>query len=188
MTTTVQEELELQKAGAEAEKATREARRPWLLQLSVPALVTSLVTGSGAYLFGDSAAEKNQAAIRLEIEKNRAATRADVIKQYFSVDNEVVGKRKQMLAFIQATLAKDDPDLASWASNEARVVDVALSDLEKEKAELKTKIASLESALANTQNQDKLRDAQARLSKLQNIAKPKASSPRDSRSARPSDY
>ena len=121
---------------------TREARRPWLLQIAVPAMVTSLVSGTGGYLFGDSAAEKKQAEIRAEVEKSRAVIRADVIKQYFAVDNQMAGKRKQMLEFILATIAKDDSDLSGWARREMQVVDKHLAELDTERTRLQKAIES----------------------------------------------
>jgi hypothetical protein len=131
--TTAKEDLEVQKLGQEIRQAERHARRPWVLQILVPAFLTSLASGAGGYVFADSTAEKSRSAIR-----------ADVIKQYFTVENEDAGKRKQMIRFILATLAKDDPELAVWARTEDGIVDGNMRRLEERKAELEEKKAALE--------------------------------------------
>lgn len=91
-----------------------QTRHPWLTVL-LTALLTSFGAGAGGYFFGDSLKARSEADIRKE-----------VLKTYFATDNNIPGKRKQILAFIRMTLAKNDPDLAAWRKEESDVVDQVL--------------------------------------------------------------
>lgn len=110
-----------------------EVRRPWLLRLAAPALLAALASGAGGYLFGDSLAARN-----------RAELRKDVMNRYWSVPNDVAGKRRQILNFVMATLAKDDPDLGQWALREQEVVDQRLHELALEQRALEDELERLQ--------------------------------------------
>ena len=81
----------------------------------VPALLVSLGSALGGYLFGDSLQARTNAQVR-----------AEVLKSYFSVENRNIGKRKQILAFVGSNLAKNDPNLLDWVKRETRIVDEEL--------------------------------------------------------------
>lgn len=106
----------------ELHELRQKARRPWLVRIAVPALVTGLAGAFGGYVFGDSLGARTRAEIR-----------RSTLQTYFAVHNQAAGKRKQILGFIGTVLAKDDPDLAEWARKEGAVVDERLRDLEAEK-------------------------------------------------------
>ena len=78
---------------------------------------------------------------------SEAAMRTSPVAVYFWVDNRIAGKRKQ-LGFILATLATDDPELASWARGEMQVVDAHLVDLEAEQKKVQTEIEPSVSVVA----------------------------------------
>jgi hypothetical protein len=122
------QDLQQQKLAAELEKLREEVRHlreerrwPWLLRVVLPAVLISLGTGAAGYLFGDS----------LEA-RSRAETRKDVLKAYFAVDNNVPGKRRQMLTFIKRNLAKGDPELQQWVRTEESVVEKRIADAQRE--------------------------------------------------------
>jgi hypothetical protein len=97
----------------------------------VPALLVSLGSALGGYLFGDSLQARTNAQVR-----------AEVLKSYFSVENRNIGKRKQILAFVGSNLAKNDPNLLDWVKRETRIVDEELVRVDREIADLKVQIAT----------------------------------------------
>lgn len=123
---------EIDKLRSETEKLRADARHPWL-KVGLAALLTSLGAGAGGYLFGDSLKARSQAEIRKE-----------VLKTYFSIDNNVLGKRKQVLTFIRSTLSNDDPELAAWLNTESAVVDRGLQATGATVADLQAQAAKAE--------------------------------------------
>lgn len=134
---------ELAKLRAEAEEAqlrvralARETDRPWPLRILTPSLFASLVLAVGGALLGDSL-----------LDRSRAEIRRDVLKLYFSVDNDVAGKRAQMVTFMRAVLAPDDPRLEQWLDAEEVVVESRRRELEEQIAALDIQIAEVDREL-----------------------------------------
>jgi hypothetical protein len=131
---------ELEKTRHETALLRQEARLPWIARVGAPILLASLASGLGGYLFGDSLHDRSRAEVRTE-----------VLKIYFGVENEVVGKRAQLLTFVDTVLARDDPELAVWVKQERAVVDDARKKVDALLAEAETRIATLEAEIAESE-------------------------------------
>jgi hypothetical protein len=141
--TSAREDLELQKLSHELVETSKQSRRPWLLQVAVPALVASLASGVGGYVFGDSL-----------VARNRAEIRKDIFTRYFGVDNRIAGKRKQILDFIDATMIQDDPVLAAWSRKERAVIESLIDDQRQQIYALDAEIMDIETKLEVWRSED----------------------------------
>lgn len=133
------QQLELERLEAELEEKRRQYKRPWWMAPVLTSVGAIAVTLVGIF-FGDSL-----------LERNRADMRKDVLSQYFSIDNENAGKRAQVLRFVEAFLADDDPQLQSWVQKEKAVGEGVLRNLKDQKREIDETIKRLAADLATPQ-------------------------------------
>ena len=133
--------IEVEQLETELDTKRRQAKRPWWLPHVLSTLGAVGVTVMGV-LFGDSL-----------MERSRAEIRKDVLMEYFAVDNQQAGKRDQVLRFVQAFLADDDPKLAEWVREERKVVEKALAELEEERKALDKSIEEADAELARLKQQ-----------------------------------
>jgi hypothetical protein len=134
--TSEKEGIETERLRHELEELRRQSRRPWLIQVAVPAIVASLASGLGSYLFRDSIADRAEAELR-----------RDVANKYLAVDNTEAGKREQILDFIDATLARSDPELANWSRKERTHVVAVTKRIRSRTTALADKIDKVEAKI-----------------------------------------
>ncbi|MEM9454939.1 MAG: hypothetical protein AAGF11_12220 [Myxococcota bacterium] len=112
--------FEVQRLWLELHALKEDRARPWLVRLAVPVLIASLAGSFSAWLFSDSL-----------VEQTRADMRKSVLDTYFGLNNIEVGKRKQILNFVEQVLA-DDPKFGPWVVVERKELEKTSQAVAKE--------------------------------------------------------
>lgn len=117
---------------AKLEKETEAMRRQPLtaiLNRIVPAIIILVATTVIGYYFNDSLQERTKAEIRKE-----------VLSQYFEVENNMAGKRLQILEFTEDFLADDDEALHAWLTREKEKASQLREELKGQQEEIRAKL------------------------------------------------
>lgn len=128
--------LEIEKSRLELAQLIAEHKRPWIVRIVFPVLIVSLAGSFSTWIFGDSLAARTKADMR-----------RDVLTAYFSIDNEMTGKRGQILLFVESVLS-DDPELRAWALQEKKRISITEKAHMEEIADLDAQILDAQKKLA----------------------------------------
>ena len=102
-------------------KSGDKEKSQWLLKMILPSVVTGAMPFLSGYFLSDSLAEKERTELRKEI-----------FSEYLKVDNQLSGKRLQILQFSEMVPASDDPKLHEWLKAERDAVQKLRGDQEME--------------------------------------------------------
>jgi|GEM_PF-2915989 len=101
-----------------------------------PLVAVAALAATAGYLLGDSIQSRS-----------RAEVRKVAMDRYYAAQGRPADEQKEILAFIQKELTKDDPELARWAKSQLPVIEERLLALAEREAALKVRVVELKGEL-----------------------------------------